>query len=417
MSENKTTNSNESKDEVKDTGIVSLGIYAKSSPTFKGNENASNPIQAKDREVFHSYRIKRYLLLKVARKYLLNHARQVNAKTNELHKVSRTINCKHAFAYEADCVTVDFNSKNAYYKGLQTCGSVWNCPVCSARITEVRRQEIAKGVEEAHKQGYQAVMVTLTFPHQKHMPLKDLLKKQSKALELLRKGNVWDLYKIKIKFLGLIRATEITHGQNGWHPHTHELWFIDPKVKEKAFKAFVLKRWIECLKKANLLSENPTNAELEAVNKRSVDVKMNCKASDYLAKNDSAKNWGIDRELSKASSKGKSKGSHAFEFLAEDTQKNQNLYIEFIQAVKGRTQIFWSPGSPGLKKQLKIDEISDEDIAEEEEEKLHENQVYFTRDDWHLILEKDYRAQVLNRLESAEDVSEEFWKILKYLNE
>ena len=411
MEKNKTTNLNE----VKTAGTAPLGIYAKSSTTYNDNVNASNPIGTRLREVFHSYRIKRYSLLKTARKYLINYAREVKAKTNELHKISRTINCKHAFAYEADCVKVDFNSKNAYYTGLQTCGSVWNCPVCSARITEVRRKEIAKATEEAYKQGYQAVMITFTFPHNNKMPLKETLRKQAEALKIFREGNAWTCFKTKNKFLGLIRALEVTHGHNGWHPHTHELWFIDPEVKDKAFKSFILKRWIECLKKANLLPENPSKAELEAVKKRSVDVKMNCKASDYLAKNDSAKNWGIDRELSKSANKGRAKGLHAFEFLAEDIPKNQKLYIEFVNAMKGKSQLFWSPG---LKKLLKIDEISDADIAgnEDEEEKLHENQVYFTQEFWDLILEKDYRSQVLNRLENAENVSEEFWKIIKFLN-
>ena len=27
-------------------------------------------------------------------------------------------------------------------------------------------------------------------------------------------------------FKGLIRSLEVTHGANGWHPHTHELWFL-----------------------------------------------------------------------------------------------------------------------------------------------------------------------------------------------
>ncbi|WP_368924386.1 protein rep [Comamonas aquatica] len=393
----------------------SLGIYAKSSPTLEDEAQAKNSINTKVREIYHSNRIKRYKLIKNARNYLLNFARKTNIKTNELHKLSRTINCKHALNSNSQMVAVDFNSKNAFYTGLQTCGSVWTCPICAARITEVRRQEIATAIDEAYKLGYQSAMITFTFPHKNTMSLEDALDKQSKALALFRKGNVWDTYKKKINFLGLIRALEVTHGSNGWHPHTHELWFIDPKVNGKAFKAFVLNRWIDCLKKVGLLPQNPSKQQLEAVKKHSVDVKMNCKASDYIAKADSSANWGIDRELAKAANKGKGKGLHPFELLAEDTPKNQGLFIEFVQAIKGKSQLFWSHG---LKEKLGINQLTDEEIAENEEddeEPIHNKQIYFTEKEWKLILNKEYRAQILNRFELAEDLSKEYKAIIEMI--
>ena len=375
---------------------------------------AKNSINKRITEIFHSNRIKRYKLIRVARKYLVDHANKIGLKT-ELHKLSRTINCKHALSANTQMVAVDFNSKNAFYTGLQTCGSVWTCPVCAARITEVRRQEIAQAIEGAYSLGYQSTMITFTFPHNNQMPLDDTLKQQAKALALFRKGNVWDTYKKKVSFFGLIRALEITHGSNGWHPHTHELWLIDPKTKERAFKAFILKRWIDCLKKVGLLPVKPSKQQLEAVRKHSVDVKMNCKASDYLAKADSSANWGIDRELAKAVNKGNSKGLHPFELLAEDTPSNQELFIEFVLAIKGKSQLFWSHG---LKEKLGIKQLSDEEIAENEEddeELIHNKQILFTEKEWKLILTKEYRAQILNRFELAKDLAEEYKAIIEYI--
>ena len=392
----------------------SLGINAKSSPSFEDEAQAKNSINKRVTEIFHNNRIKRYKLIRVARKYLIDHANKIGLKT-ELHKLSRTINCKHALSANTQMVAVDFNSKNAFYTGLQTCGSVWTCPVCAARITEVRRKEIAQAIDGAYKLGYQSAMVTFTFPHNNQMPLEETLKQQAKALALFRKGNVWDTYKKKINFLGLIRALEITHGSNGWHHHTHELWLIDPKTKERAFKAFILKRWIECLKKVDLLPQNPSKQQLEAVRKHSVDVKMNCKASDYIAKADSSANWGIDRELAKAVNKGNGKGLHPFELLAEDTKKNQALFIEFVQAIKGKSQLFWSHG---LKEKLNIKQLSDEEIAENEEdegEPIHKKQIFFTEKEWKLILNKEYRAQILNRFELAEDLAGEYKAIIEHI--
>lgn len=391
-----------------------LGINAKSSTTLEDEAQDKNSINKRVTEIFHKNRIKRYKLIRVARKYLVDHANKIGLK-NELHKLSRTINCKHALSANTQMVAVDFNSKNAFYTGLQTCGSVWTCPVCAARITEVRRQEIAQAIEGAYKQGYQSAMVTFTFPHDNQMLLEDTLKQQAKALALFRAGNAWTCYKKKINFLGLIRALEITHGSNGWHPHTHELWLIDPKTKERAFKAYILRRWIECLKKVGLLPQKPSKQQLAAVKKHSVDVKMNCKASDYLAKADSSANWGIDRELAKAANKGKGKGLHPFELLAEDTLRNQKLFIEFVLAIKGRSQLFWSHG---LKEKLDINQLTDEQIAENEEddeESIHKKQIFFTEKEWKLILDKEYRAQILNRFELAKDLAGEYKAIIEHI--
>lgn len=401
-------------DSKKDDKNSSLGINAKSSTTLEDEAQVKNSINKRVTEIFHNNRIKRYKLIRVARKYLVNHANKIGLKT-ELHKLSRTINCKHALNSNSQMVAVDFNSKNAFYTGLQTCGSVWTCPVCAARITEVRRQEIAQAIDEAYKLGYQSAMVTFTFPHNNTMNLEDTLDKQAKALALFRAGNVWTCYKKKINFLGLIRALEITHGSNGWHPHTHELWLIDLGTKERAFKAFILKRWIECLKKVDLLPAKPSKQQLEAVRKHSVDVKMNCKASDYIAKADSSSNWGIDRELAKAANKGNGKGLHPFELLAEDTKKNQALFLEFVQAIKGKSQLFWSHG---LKEKLSINQLSDEEISENEEddeEPIHNKQIFFTEKEWKLILNKEYRAQILNRFELSKDLAEEYKAIIEHL--
>lgn len=391
-----------------------LGINAKSSPTTEDEAGQKSLINTRVKEIFHNNRIKRYSLVRIARKYLLNHANKIGLE-KEFHKLSRTINCKHALSSNSQAVVVNFNSKNAFYTGLQTCGSVWTCPVCAARIAEVRRQEIAQAIDGAYKLGYQSAMVTFTFPHTKQMPLIDTLKKQAEALALFRKGNVWDGYKRKINFFGLIRALEVTHGLNGWHPHTHELWLIDSKIKGKSFKAFILSRWIECLKKVGLLALIPTKQQLDAVKAHAVDVKMNCKSSDYIAKADSSANWGIDREMAKSANKGRAKGLHPFQLLAEDTQRNQALFVEFTVAIKGKSQLFWSPG---LKEKLDINKLTDEEIANDEADEdkpLHEKQIFFTEKEWRLILNKEYRAQILNRFELTEDLSKTYQSIIEHI--
>ena len=75
------------------------------------------------------------------------------------------------------------------------------------------------------------------------MPLLELLLKQRAAFTYLRKGKQWDKFKLNNEFEGLIRSLEITFGLlNGWHPHTHELWFVSDKVDELEFLNYVKRK-------------------------------------------------------------------------------------------------------------------------------------------------------------------------------
>ena len=53
------------------------------------------------------------------------------------------------------------------YGGLQTCGSVWACPVCAAKIAERRRVELLDAMEMHKAQGGVVSLLTLTTPHQR----------------------------------------------------------------------------------------------------------------------------------------------------------------------------------------------------------------------------------------------------------
>ena len=74
--------------------------------------------------------------------------------------------------------------------------------------------------------------------------------------------------------------------------------------------------------------------------KHSIDIRFNCSTSDYLAKFDCKSNWGVDREIAKASTKkGKGSGKHPFQLADENKDE---LFIEYVKAIKGRHQLRWS---------------------------------------------------------------------------
>ena len=65
--------------------------------------------------------------------------------------------------------------------GLQTCGSVWACPCCGARISETRRDEMNELLSWARAYGYKVMMLTLTARHGRDDDLSDLLDRMKDA--------------------------------------------------------------------------------------------------------------------------------------------------------------------------------------------------------------------------------------------
>ena len=263
-----------------------------------------------------------------------------------------------------------------HVKNIVTCGSVWSCPVCTSKIQERRREEIAKAIDAHYADGGQVIMVTLTAPHYNHQSLEELRSMQREALTQLRKssGSYTRFLKQEQGFIGLIRALEVTVSKrNGWHLHTHELWFVKKDANVKRIKKRTLDRWENSCYRAGLL--NPFDEkQVKAFRRRSVDIKGNASCSEYLAKMDETKHWGADREIAKQSTKsGKKSGFHPFGLLAEVEQKTENSkwakfrFAEYANGMKGARQLFWSKG---LKDHFEINEKTDEQLAAEETDKL-----------------------------------------------
>lgn len=359
-------------------------------------------------------RAKRYDLLNDIRSILLQEGYKQGLKLPTMYH--RTSLCKHAVTGSLVGLNKGKNKKTgqkkAFFSGLQTCGSVWNCPICGNRIQEVRRGEIAEAMDYFYSLGNrQAVMITFTFPHQADDKLKDLLDKFSKALSTFKSGKSFVKFKNRYDFEGLIRSLEITQSfKNGWHPHTHELFFVNNNIDELEFEEYIKNRWLNVCLKANLINAEDEK-QINSFLKHSIDIKFNCRTSDYLAKFDDKSHWGVDREIAKASSKkGKKSGRHPFELahLGED-----ELFIEYTNAIKGKSQIFWSKG---LKEKVGLLNKKDEDIADEEKEELEVKLIGFlNKAEWSVVTAKELRAEILDMIEDDKDL--EYIKIFIFLND
>lgn len=362
----------------------------------EGADSAGAQKNGETRRLLQGLRAERYRLLSAARGLLVSAG--ARAELQYPHNYHRTAKCKY-IQHGGDFVGVHRSlvHGSAFFTGLVTCGSVWACPVCSVKIQERRRLEIAIGIGFAYKTGLQPVMVTLTFPHRIYQKLSFLLDGLRVALTKLRNGKPWHKFKDRYGFSGLIRSLELTHGENGWHPHVHELWFVDAAVDAEKMKIIIVNMWCSACKRAGILLSKDEKAFML----HAVDVKGNCQSSDYLAKMDDAKHWGVDREMAKASSKeGKSKGFHPFGLLAnaaEGCLRSARLFMTYVLAMKGKRQIFWSHG---LKSRAGVHDKTDEVLAEETRDTA-DLLGLISIENWKMIRHFDKRAEILDAAESG----------------
>lgn len=286
--------------------------------------------------------------------------------------VYRVIHCLWCRAAQVEVVrSVEHN--RAHYKGLQTCGSVWLCPCCAAKIEERRRGEIVQLFGWADGESLDSSMHTNTFPHGIGDGLSPLLEKQADALRAFRDHRTYRKAMKDVGYVGMIRALELLHGQNGWHPHTHELKFHREHLSQEDWnwvRHQLVEVWRTSCERVGLIPEHdpekPTTSSL-AFYQRALDIKAHFSSGDYLAKTDDKKNWTPAHELAKASSKaGRRSGVHPFQLAVRANPGDAELFVEYARAMKGRRKLLFSPG---LKKKAGIVELTDEQIAEQDEDK------------------------------------------------
>lgn len=357
-----------------------LGIYTKSSTTSHAKAQQS--------------RASRFRLQAVARKIAIAEGKAENLEFP--HNYHRVAKCK--WVRHMPDVRVKLDDDSAFYSGLVACGSVWVCPVCASKVQQARRDEIAQLIEWAKNNGKQAVMVTLTHPHKATDSLDEQLKNQADALKRFRSGNVWQLFKKRIGFVGMVRTLEVTYGRNGWHPHTHELWIIDEATQPADVKLFVQNRWLSSCQKAGLV---PPGKEQDFLF-HAVDYHFDADSSDYLAKQDDDSNWSIAEEMSLSSMKqgGKSKTVHPFALLQwahDGDRRASGLFLEYLQAMHGKRQIYWSPG---LKELSGVTVLTDEEAAELEDSEAKTVAV-MEMFAWKFICDSGSRSHVLDLAETG----------------
>lgn len=287
----------------------------------------------------------------------------------------------------------------AFYNGLLVCGSVWNCPVCAAKISEKRRKELQQAFDIHKSQGGHIALLTLTFSHNKFDRLKDILTLFSKATDRFMSGKSFQKIRDEIGMIGRVRAMEVTYGDNGFHPHLHIALFYTNKVNLEDIK-----------NKMYLLYEKACAKQGLKVNEEhGLKLDNGEKADDYIAKHGK---WGLDQEMTKGHIKKAKDGLSPFDFLRkylkEEDEKYLNLFREYAQCFKGKRQLQWSQG---LKQRFVLEEKTDEQLANEMTEQA-DLLGLLDYDFWKKILKYEHRSYFLDLCEKNN-----FEQAVKILNE
>lgn len=255
----------------------------------------------------------------------------------------------------------DRDKQTAHYRNLTLCGSVWMCPVCSANISEVRRDDLDRLITTARDWGMVVALETLTARHYRDYALKPLLKSLLAARAAFTSGRLRDDATNLYRLIGRVTALEATRTiEHGWHPHFHSVLFFDSVADLAGYRERMSRAWLSILQRFGLDG-----------NGHAYDLRETSGAvSDYVAKwgHEPAyeRPWGVAAELTKWHLKrGRLTSSMTpFQLLqaSRDVPEAGSLFREYCEAFKGRHQLQWSRG---LRAMLlgDVPEVSDEEAA------------------------------------------------------
>jgi hypothetical protein len=285
------------------------------------------------------------------------------------------------------------DQRRAYYAHLQTCGSPWVCPPCSAAIYDRRRAEVAAALDWARSIGKRVQLVTFTASHKLGQPLAPFLAALAAAMRLVFRDRPFERFKAAVGYIGSIKATEITYGANGWHAHFHALWLSDFGT-ECTVKAFASPAWRSALQKVGLTASV----------RRGVVVKdSSMSADEYLAKFEHDRGWDLDAELTMWGRKVGSKGLSPWDLLRVNSPESLALYAQYAAATFGKSSIRFSPG---LKDLVGLAVVSDDQAAAAETGgEVGQLLASLYPVDWAVVLANDCRGELEDIADSGDLVA------------
>lgn len=326
-------------------------------------------------------------------------------------RLPRSKNCGRAVQRNGGGVVVkvlsDASGRRPGFGNLQSCGSVWACPCCSATINAQRQTDIEAALtawQDGGPRGRRVALVTLTMKHRRGQRLSTLWDALASSWNLVASGAGWAAdqkaygsllagaehksgpHKGKLRpskmRIPVIRVVEGTHGKHGWHVHIHALLLLPAGTTEAdvaALGAGIFDRWSAALTARGLSAQrfyrDPITKELLelGVDARLIKGDASAALGDYFTK---AVYQG-SMEVARGDMKDARYGNRTpFKVLADvvdktraidDSREDLALWGEWELASKGRRQITWSRGLRAL---LLPDapelELTDQELADQD---------------------------------------------------
>jgi hypothetical protein len=277
--------------------------------------------------------------------------------------------------------------QHAYFRGVQRCGSVWECPVCALRIRANRAGELKSAVEAW---GPDAVaMLSLTVRHGLGDDLRAVRQGVANSFRRLINGQPWKRFCSKFGLQHHVRSIEVTHGAHGWHPHLHVLFFLEVKLTEDEqteASAWLQERWARCVRRALGADFVP--------NEHGVDLRES-KRADYLAK------FSLeltDPGTKRARGKNRTPLQIAASAATGKRQADETLWVAYCSGMRGAKMLTWSRG---LREAVDLNlEHTDQEVVDAEEQQPAEAVAVIASWAWDAI--RHHRGLPCAILEAAE---------------
>lgn len=248
------------------------------------------------------------------------------------------------------------------FQGVVTCGSIWACPECASKIAARRSSEVADLIKAHNRAGQASYMATLTVKHGLGDNCESLRKTIAWAWDQLLRSGAMRRLRDQYNIVGYIRALEITHGKNGWHPHIHVLFMARDftALEQTAVGDAIFERWKKVLDRKGFKAcrigfdfQRARNAET---------------AAQYVAK------WGAGTEIAKGSEKLGKSGRSPWQLLDDANDGDEwagRLFVEYAQAFKGARHLTYARGIRelyGLRQAADDEQLAlDDDLPEYED--------------------------------------------------
>lgn len=259
------------------------------------------------------------------------------------------------------------------FAGVCTCGSVWACPVCNAKVMVRRAIEIGGAVAAWQALGGECIFSTFTMRHHAGQGLQQLWDALSKAWGRVTSGKYWQADRKTFGIEGWLRAVEVTTGENGWHVHVHALLFVN-EVQDLAVRelqASMFKRWRSALVKAGLAAPLLAGQDSHVVT-GPADKAL----AEYFTKSiDQVHRIGLELTQSQSKAARRAFSTRSTWGLLDDVEETGELdaWAEWERVSKGRRQLTWSRGIRerlGLRREESDEEIAAKEIGTREDELL-----------------------------------------------